>query len=119
MIVFLNSDKNPFTTYLNPPIKAHKVRLISCSLYNSWYNLIVGMVTVGKVANRIPDSHYTPQTLAKALAKHGVTLKTGLPHKWEIRGRNSTQRSNGYAPINVLLGTKMSNLTAVYHWKIP
>ena len=42
MIVFLESDKNNFTTYLNPPIKARKVRLVSCSLYNSWYNLIAG-----------------------------------------------------------------------------
>ena len=29
MIVFLESDKNNFTTYLNPPIKARKVRLVS------------------------------------------------------------------------------------------
>ena len=85
MIVFLESDKNNFTTYLNPPIKARKVRLVSCSLYNSWYNLINGGTVrnvSGRTMQKIPDSHYTPITLAKELAKHGYTLTTGLPHEW-------------------------------------
>ena len=86
MIVFLNSDQNPFITYLNPPIKAHKVRLISCSLYNSWHNLIGGEVTKGGTQHKIPNSHYTPQTLSKELSKQGATLKTGLPHEWSLTG---------------------------------
>ena len=92
MIVFLESDKNNFTTYLNPPIKARKVRLVSCSLYNSWYNLIGGEVTVvesnASVGKKIPDGHYTPITLAKEIAKHGYTLTTGLPHEMTLKHDN-------------------------------
>ena len=118
MIVFLNSDQNPFTTYLNPPIKAHKVRLISCSLYNSWHNLIGGEVTKKGTAHKIPDSHYTPQTLAKELAKHDVTLTTGLPHEWKLTIPQQGQYSLNL-PINVLLGTDVVNKRIVYHWNVP
>ena len=87
MIVFLESDKNNFTMYPKSPIKARKVRLVSCSLYNSWYNLIGGEVTASgsPPMTKIPDSHYTPITLAKELAKHGYTLTTGLPHEMTFK----------------------------------
>ena len=116
MIVFLNSDQNPFTTYLNPPIRAHKVRLISCSLYNSWYNLIGGTATVGGTANNIPDSHYKPQTLAKELAKHNITLKTGLPHEWKLTTGSGTTVNQ---PIKDLLGYKVVNGQNTFFWNVP
>ena len=118
MIVFLCSDKNPFTTYLNPPIKAHKVRLMSCSLYNSWYNLIGGVATVNKTARKIPDSHYTPQTLAKELAKYKVFLTTGLPHEWSLVPDAGVSIDINQ-PIKDLLGYKVVNSNNTFHWKVP
>ena len=112
MIVFLHSDQNPFMTYFSPPIKAHKVRLISCSLYNSWYNLMGGVVTKQGTAHKIPDSHYKPQTLAKELAKHDVSLTTGLPHEWTMTVPSGTSLNSA---ITTLLGKDGDK----YHWKIP
>lgn len=90
MIVFLESDKNNFTVNLNPPIRAHKTCLVSCSLYNSLYKLIGGWslwkrVPVINVRCSQTGMHYTPMTLAKELAKRGYTLTTGLPHKMTIK----------------------------------
>ena len=118
MIVFLNSDQNPFTTYLNPPIKAHKVRLISCSLYNSWHNLIGGVATVNKADKKIPDSHYTPQTLAKELAKYKVFLTTGLPHQWSLVPDAGVSVDINQ-PIKDLIGYKVVNSQNTFFWKIP
>ena len=116
MIVFLNSDQNPFITYFSPPIKARKVRLVSCSLYNSWHNLIGGVVTKGGTQHKIPDSHYKPQTLAKELAKHDVSLTTGLPHEW---GLNTGSNVTLNAPLTHLLGLKKVNNINTFHWKSP
>ena len=120
MIVFLNSDQNPFTAYLNPPIKAHKVRLISCSLYNSWHNLIAGFITKGSKQHLIPHSHYTPQTLAKELAKRDVTLTTGLPHEWKLTHDKSTTLNQR---IKDLIGHKVVTLAGqnidTFHWNVP
>ena len=122
MIVFLESDKNNFTMYLNPPIKARKVRLVSCSLYNSWYNLIGGEIPASGM-QKIPDSHYTPITLAKELAKHGYTLTTGLPHEMKFKRNTTTSAGLGADnPLVKLLGCANTlnggNAVAV-NWKVP
>ena len=118
MIVFLDSDKNNFTTLLNPPIKANRVRLLSCSLYNSWYNLIGGVATVNQTARAIPDSHYTPQTLAKELAKYQIALTTGLPHEWGlVPDANVSVDIN--QPIKDLIGYKTVGGVNTFHWKVP
>ena len=125
MIVFLESDKNNFTTYLNPPIKARKVRLVSCSLYNSWYNLIGGEVTASgsPPMTKIPDSHYTPITLAKELAKHGYTLTTGLPHEMTFKRNVTTSTGLGVDnPLVKLLGcdyTLTGGNAVSVDWKVP
>ena len=124
MIVFLESDKNNFTTYLNPPIKARKVRLVSCSLYNSWYNLINGEVKTSSGTTKLSDSHYTPITLAKALAKQGYTLTTGLPHEMKLK-KNVVSSSTDLGadnPLVKLLGCAYTldgtNAVSV-DWKVP
>ena len=133
MIVFLESDKNDFTVTLNPPICASKVRMVSCSLYNSWYNLIGGIVMTkdGNTSkgNAIPNGQYTPQTLAKELAKYGWTLTTGLPHEMTIKHNMAISGVSGgfqvtfgqYDPLGALLGitgkTITTNPTQV-HWKV-
>ena len=119
MIVFLSGDTNPFTTYLNPSLNARKVRLICCSLYNSWYNLIGGIVTISDKENKIPDSHYKPQTLAKEFAKLKVTLTTGLPHEWNLAPEAGSSYDSINQPIKDLLGYKVVNNNNTFHWKMP
>lgn len=124
MIVFLDSDKSNFTTYLNPPIRASKVRLVSCSLYNSWYNLIGGTLPAAPNNIKIPDSHYTPITLAKELSKHGYTLTSGLPHEMTFK-KNTGSGSTGFSKGNPLpgflgIGRTLDGTTAVpVKWKVP
>ena len=130
MIVFLESDKNNFTTYLNPPIKARKVRLVSCSLYNSWHNLINGMVTAFKGNGNyqgvmLPNGHYTPITLAKELAKHGYTLTTGLPHEMTLKHNLPNNFSVTLGRLDALgsllgiQGKAITNTAIPVNWKVP
>lgn len=125
MIVFLESNKKEFTTYLNPPIWASKLRLISCSLYNSWYNFIRGKVIHNNASKYLPDSHYTPITLAKKLAKYDYTLTKGLPHEITLRYTRSSSSVNvaGDNPLVSLLGLKTTTLVKdkayAVNWEVP
>jgi len=120
MILFLESDKNPFSITLNTPlVGVSQVKLLSCSLYNSWYNLIGGIVMTKNGSNKIPDSHYTPVSLSAELAKHGYTLTTGLPHEMAIR-HNITNFTAPVGILGTLLGVKQITTTATpVHWKVP
>ena len=72
---------------------------------------------------KIPDSHYTPITLAKELAKHGYTLTTGLPHEMTFKRNVTTSTGLGADnPLVKLLGCAYTlnggNAVAV-NWKVP
>ena len=68
------------------------MKLISCSLYNSWHNLkTVGQIQFKEdreVLASIPQGHYTYQSLAEELAqslkifknKKKIELETNKPH---------------------------------------
>jgi len=116
MFVFIESDKNGFTTYINPPLtNITHVRLVSCSLYNSWNNLTGGVLKVyakdgsGYSEYNIPDAHYTPATLSKEFAKHGSTLTIGLPYEWELSASTVNK------PIQDLLGFENNK----FKWNYP
>ena len=63
----------------------------------------------------IPDSHYTPQTLSKELAKHGVALTTGLPHEWKLSGNSVVFKP----ALKELLGYNSINNVDSFRWKTP
>ena len=72
LTIFL--QKNGETVFLDQAIpKVHFMKLISCSLYNSWHNLMsVGQIYFkedGQVLASIPQGHYTYQSLAEELAQ--------------------------------------------------
>ena len=74
-------QKNGETVYFDEPIpQVHFMRLVSCSLYNSWHNLkTVGLLTdrqTGKPAASIPEGNYTVTSLAKELMESFKKYKT-------------------------------------------
>ena len=85
-------QKNGETVYFDEPIlQVHFIRLVSCSLYNSWHNLkTVGLFTdrqTGKPAASIPEGNYTVTSLAKELMESlkkyktsGVKIDTNTPN---------------------------------------
>ena len=75
------------TVYFDEPIpQVHFMRLVSCSLYNSWHNLkAVGLLTIkqtSKTVASIPEGNYTVTSLAKELMESFKEYKT--PVKMEI-----------------------------------
>ena len=65
-------QKNGETVYFDEPIpQVHFMRLVSCSLYNSWHNLkTVGLLTIRQTSApvaSIPEGNYTVTSLAKEL----------------------------------------------------
>jgi len=68
------SRNNGEAVYFEEPLlKVHFVRLLSCSLYNSWHNLErVGQISFknsGKVLASLPRGRYTVESLAKELTE--------------------------------------------------
>ena len=60
--------------YLNTPIpQVHLIKLVSCSLHNSWHNLkSAAQLYFGEdkeVLASIPQGHYTFQSLAEELTE--------------------------------------------------
>ena len=72
VVLTIVAQKNGETVYFDEPIpQVHFMRLVSCSLYNSWHNLkTVGLLTVrqtGEPVASIPEGNYTVMSLAKEL----------------------------------------------------
>ena len=85
-------QKNGETVYFDEPIpQVHFMRLVSCSLYNSWHNLkTVGLLTVKQTKEPVaslPEGNYTVMSLAKELMESlkkykasGVKIDTNTPN---------------------------------------
>ena len=72
VVLTIVTQKNRETVYFDEPIpQVHYMRLLSCSLYNSWHNLkTVGLLTIkqtGEPVSSIPEGNYTVMSLAKEL----------------------------------------------------
>ena len=83
------TTENPHTVYFDQPIqKPSYIRLLSCSLYNSWFNLKKnGAITLYDVVEKpfkvtFLQGHYTLDALASeikhSLSKHKVPLLTDI-----------------------------------------
>ena len=86
VIVTVNTTENPHTVYFDRPIeKPSYIRLLSCSLYNSWFNLKEeGAITLLDTIEKpfkvtFLPGHYTLDALASeirnSLNKHRVPLQ--------------------------------------------
>ena len=89
VIVTVVTTENPHTVYFDQPIENPSyIRLLSCSLYNSWFNLKEeGAITLLDTVEKpfkvtFLPGHYTLDALASeirnSLNKHGVPLQTDV-----------------------------------------
>ena len=89
VILTVVTKENPHTVYFDQPIENPSyIRLLSCSLYNSWFNLKKpGTITLYDVTEKpfkvlFLEGYYTLDSLASeirnSLNKHRVPLQTDL-----------------------------------------
>ena len=77
VVVTVVAPSNDHTIYFKHPLpKPNYIRLISCSLYNSWLNLqtkaeisITDKETKKQTTVKLPPGHYTPEIIAKILTQ--------------------------------------------------
>ena len=80
VVLTLVLQKNGETIFLDQAIpQVHFMKLMSCSLYNSWHNLkSVGQIHFKEdreVLASIPQGHYTYQSLAEELTQSLTSFK--------------------------------------------
>ena len=81
VVLTIVTQNNGETFYFDEPIpQVHFMRLVSCSLYNSWHNLkTVGLLTIrqtGEPVASIPEGNYNAMSLAKELMESYKYLKS-------------------------------------------
>ena len=102
VVLTIVTQKNGETVYFDEPIlRVHLMRLVSCSLYNSWHNLkMVESLTIRQTnqPTSIPEGNYTVTSLAK---EHMESFKEFNPSgvKMEI----STNTPNSVMKIQTSL----------------
>ena len=113
------TTSNPHTLYLDHPIeKPSYIRLLSASLYNSWYNLksnaalvYLDLSTNGSVTKIISQGHYTLEQLADkikgAFAAHKVDLKT------ELNTPRSVMTIHNTKEVSIQLSQNLSELLGI------
>jgi len=109
-VLTIVAQKNGETVYFDRPIpQVHYMRLVSCSLYNSWHNLKrVGVIAVDRSSVRIatiPQGNYNLISLVKELKSSIRALQSGIPLELETNMPNSvlkiTNPNHDRYPINV------------------
>ena len=85
VLLTIFTTSNPHTLYFDHPIeKPSYIRLLSMSLYNSWYNLkgntnlTFRSLTAGKIIKNINQGHYTLEQLSKEITGSFATQKVDL-----------------------------------------
>ena len=106
VVLTLVLQKNGETIFLDQAIpEVHFMKLISCSLYNSWHNLkSVGQIQFKEdreVLASIPQGHYTYQSLAEELTQSLTSFKN-KKKKIEIETNkpNSVLKITVWEPTN-------------------
>ena len=94
VVLTIVAQKNGETVYFDEPIpQVHYMRLVSCSLYNSWHNLTrVGLIYVDKSSVHIasiPQGHYNLMNLEKELKSSIDEKKSGIKFQIETAKPNS------------------------------
>ena len=94
VVLTIVTQKNGQTVYFDePPPKVHFMKLLLCSLYNSWHNLkSAGQIYFSEdreVLASIPQGHYTFQSLAEELTKSLESYKNKKKIELETNKPNS------------------------------
>jgi len=131
VVLTIVAQNNGETVYFEEPLpKVHFIRLLSCSLYNSWHNLEkVGLISFrssGKVLASLPQGHYTFESLAKELTESFKKYKSDEKSEVEMNKPNSvlkitrgetfsTEQISVRYPLTRLLGigVTLNNITYV------
>ena len=105
VVLTLVLQKNGETIFLDQPIpEVHFMKLISCSLYNSWHNLkSVGQIQFKEdreVLASIPQGNYTYQSLAEELTRSLKIFTNKKEIKIETNKPNSVLKISVLDPIN-------------------
>ena len=71
VVLTIVTQNNGETIYFDEPFsQVHSMKLILCSLYNSWHNLkSVGQIYFKEKCWLLPQGHYTSQSLAEELTE--------------------------------------------------
>ena len=110
VVLTIVAQKNGETVYFDEPIpQVHFMRLVSCSLYNSWHNLKrVGLMTVDRTNTRvasIPQGHYNLVSLEKELKSSFKENKNKINFQIETANPNSAlklfNKDHDSFPINL------------------
>ena len=120
------TNSNPHTLYFDHPIeKPSYIRLLSASLYNSWYNLAEnGIMSVKLAAGEnsqssgggsptyvsITAGHYTPESMAKAITEAFKKEKIDIA----VKTRTSLGVMNILNPMNKYSFTLSNNLKELF-----
>ena len=99
VVLTVLAPSNDYTIYFKNPLpKPDYIRLISCSLYNSWHNLqtraeisMSDEKTKKQTIVGLPPGHYTPETSAKRLTK-GVNFPIEANAPQGIIAFNNTEK---------------------------
>ena len=105
VVLTLVLQKNGETIFLDQAIpEVHFIKLISCSLYNSWHNLTsVGQIHFKEdreVLASIPQGHYTYQSLAEELTQSLSSFKNKKQIEIETNKPNSVLKMTVWEPTN-------------------
>ena len=118
------TTSNPHTLYFDHPIeKPNYIRLLSASLYNSWYNLAEnGTMSVRRAQGgqssgagsptyvSITAGHYTPESMAKAITEAFKKENIDIA----VETRTSLGVMNILNPKNTYLFTLSNNLKTLF-----
>ena len=136
VVITIVTQKNGETIFFDEPIpKFHFIKLLSCSLYNSWDTLkregsaVLGdekrdpSVSVG----RIPAGHYNLESMAKEIEKFFETYKYRLDTKINTPFGQLEIINTGTKPINLDrdlaelfgIGRRLNNKTIVKYLRYP
>ena len=108
VVLTIVAQKNGETIYFDPPIsQVHYMKLVSCSLYNTWHNLTrVGTLTnrqTGEAVASVPEGNYNFTSLANELRESFKDINSpGL--KMEI----STNTPNSVMKIQTSIARPVS-----------
>ena len=124
LLLTVVTTSNPHTLYFDHPIeKPNYIRLLSASLYNSWYNLAEnGTMSVRRAQGgqssgagsptyvSITAGHYTPESMAKAITEAFKKENIDIA----VETRTSLGVMNILNPKNTYLFTLSNNLKTLF-----
>ena len=87
VVLTIVTQKNGDTVYFDSPLpKVHFMKLLSCSLYNSWDTIKGGSAALqdrkinpGAKVSKLPAGHYDLDSLAKKNNESVLAPQSGVP----------------------------------------